>query len=362
MTLSSNKFIMALAIVFALALGGCSSSADESAPEGASTTASEASEDSAETGSEEIVTRDNFVRAETDRMFTAFQQLGGGVNTFHHIRQPTPLDQQAVVRMNRDTIYSGVLIDTAEGGTITLPESPDGRYMSIALIDNDHYDLGVIYTPGTHELPEGAGHVAALVRIQVINPNDPAEIAQLNAWQDQLAVDVTSDEPFVPASWDTESLDSTRAELEAETAQFDNFEQAMAPRGEADETQRKVGAACCWGLLPGAEATYIVDSAGFPLTECRTATYEVPKNDAFWSLQVYGGTGFIESENSTLNSSNVVLNPDGTFTAYFGTEELCGDVPNRLDTSEGWNLMMRVYRPDPSVLGGGFVLPQTTVV
>ena len=70
-----------------------------------------------------VVTRDNFIRAETDRMFSDFLKLTGGVNRFHHIRKPTPLDQQTVVRMNRDTLYSAAIIDTSEGGIITLPPS-----------------------------------------------------------------------------------------------------------------------------------------------------------------------------------------------------------------------------------------------
>jgi hypothetical protein len=42
---------------------------------------------------------------------------------------------------------------------------------------------------------------------------------------------------------------------------------------------------------------------------------------------------------------------------YFGSKEACGDVPNRLDVSEGWNFLMRVYRPGPSVLNGSYKLP-----
>lgn len=38
-------------------------------------------------------------------------------------------------------------------------------------------------------------------------------------------------------------------------------------------------------------------------------------------------------------------------------------MPNRLDVSDGWNFMMRVYLPDPeTVLGGRHVLPKTTPV
>jgi hypothetical protein len=63
-----------------------------------------------------------------------------------------------------------------------------------------------------------------------------------------------------------------------------------------------------------------------------------------------------------VNSSAVKLNPDAAFTVYFGSKELCGDVPNRLDTPEGWSFMMRVYRHDASVLGGGYTLSPTTPV
>jgi len=213
-----------------------------------------------------------------------------------------------------------------------------------------------------HPLPVGKGHVAAIVRIQVFNPNDAKEIALVNAWQDKLAVDAKGAEPFVPGTWDKASMDALRAELEAGARKFTNFEKAMMPRGEADPEQRLYAAAGGWGLLPGAAATYFVYPGGHPITECRSATYPVPKNGAFWSITVYNDKGFLAYENSVLNSSTVKLNRDGTFTAYFGSEELCGNVPNRIDTPEGWNFMMRVYRPEASVLNGGYTLPPTEPV
>jgi hypothetical protein len=309
-----------------------------------------------------IVTRENFVRAETDRMFADIPKLAGGVNRLFIIRTPTPLNKQIIVRMNRDTLYAGAVIDASKGGTITLPPSPDGRYMSLHFMDNDHYDLGVISKPGTHPLPANSGHIAAAVRIQVYNPNDPQEIALINAWQDKLAINAKSARPFVPGNWDSASLNAVRAELETGSRRFPNMEKAMLPRGKADPEQRLYGAACCWGLLPAVEATYITYSGGHPVDECRTATFPVPKNRAFWSITVYNEKGFIAYENSVLNSSTVKLNPDGTFTAYFGSKEVCGDKANRLDIPPGWNTMMRVYRPDPSVLNGGYVLPATTPV
>jgi hypothetical protein len=103
----------------------------------------------------ETVTPETYIRAETDRNFQNIVAMNGGaVNTFYHFRNPTPLKQQTVVRMNKDTLYSGAIVDTSGGATVTLPQVPDGRYMSILLVDNDHYCPEVFYTAGVHELPK----------------------------------------------------------------------------------------------------------------------------------------------------------------------------------------------------------------
>jgi hypothetical protein len=61
------------------------------------------------------------------------------------------------------------------------------------------------------------------------------------------------------------------------------------------------------------------------------------------------------------DSPNVKLNPDSAFTACFGSSELCGDVPNRLDVTDGWNFLRRIHS-GPSVLDGAYQLPGVTAV
>ena len=80
-------------------------------------------------------------------------------------------------------------------------------------------------------------------------------------------------------------------------------------------------------------------------------------NFGYPGTRSFGNDGFIKSEKSIVNSSTVKLNADGKFTVYFGAPETCGDVPNRLDTTEGWNFLMRIYRPGKSVLEGAYRLP-----
>ena len=118
-----------------------------------------------------------------------------------------------------------------------------------------------------------------------------------------------------------------------------------------------IAAAAAWGLLPDGDATYLNYPGGHDATVGRKATYKVPENQAFWSITVYGSDGYMKSENSILNAHNAKLNSDGTFTAYFGSKDACGDVANRLDVTDGWNLLMRVYRPGSSVLDGSYKLP-----
>ena len=63
---------------------------------------------------------DNFARAESARMFDNTLALSGGVNRWFHYREPTPVESQPVMRMNRDTLYSGAVVDISEGAHVTL--------------------------------------------------------------------------------------------------------------------------------------------------------------------------------------------------------------------------------------------------
>ena len=303
------------------------------------------------------VTPETYIRAESDRQFGVMAKMAGGVNRFYHLRRPTPLDKQNVVRMNRDTLYSMGIVDTSKGATITVPELPRDRYVSVYLVDNDHYCPFVIYTSGTHELPRGTQYLCLVARIQVFNPKDEDEIALINKLQDQFIIEANSAEPLPEFTWDLESLQALTDQYKKEFAQYSSFKGMMGPRGRVDEKTRHIAAAGGWGLFPEWDATYLNYSGGHDYRVCHQATYQVPENGAFWSITVYGNDGFMKNDNNIVNSSNVKLNADGTFTVYFGAAETCGEGPNRLDTTEGWNFAMRIYRPGKSVLEGAYKLP-----
>ena len=95
---------------------------------------------------------DNFVRAETARMFTALQHQGGGVNRLHHIREPAPLDDQPVIRQNRDTLYSSAIVDLTGGATLALPDAGE-RYLSVMVVARTTTSTGSCMTPGSTSSP-----------------------------------------------------------------------------------------------------------------------------------------------------------------------------------------------------------------
>jgi len=303
------------------------------------------------------VTPDTYIRAETDRTFHNISQQAGGVNRWFYIRKPTPLDQQTVVRMNRDTLYSASIVDTSKGATVTVPPMPAGRFMSVLLVDNDHYAPAVYYAPGTYDLPQDTKYLAVVVRTQVLNPKDDADVALANKLQDGVVIKANSADPLPPMQWEASSLKALTEQYEKDSAQYSSWKGMMGPRGKVDEKTRHIAAAAAWGLNPEWDATYLNYSGDHDYRVCHKTSYTVPENQAFWSITVYGNDGYIKSENAVINSTNVKLNDDGTFTVHFGLKAVCGDVPNRVDVTEGWNFLMRVYRPGPSVLDGRYKLP-----
>jgi hypothetical protein len=69
------------------------------------------------------VTLETFVRAESDHMIRAnMNMMGVDIGAFTHLREPTTPDNQPVIRMNQDTLYSATVLDLSEPVEITLPE------------------------------------------------------------------------------------------------------------------------------------------------------------------------------------------------------------------------------------------------
>jgi hypothetical protein len=68
------------------------------------------------------VTIDNFTRAESDLYFGGLiKDSGGALGKFNHRREPARIDNQTVIRLNRDTLYSSALFDLEAGPVMITP-------------------------------------------------------------------------------------------------------------------------------------------------------------------------------------------------------------------------------------------------
>ena len=100
------------------------------------------------------VTADNFIRAKSDSVFAGLVAQGG-FGKFYHNRELTPVDNHIVQRANRDTLYSTAVFDLDAGpATITLPDAGK-RFLTMIVIDEDHYVFTVVYGPGSHTRHQG---------------------------------------------------------------------------------------------------------------------------------------------------------------------------------------------------------------
>lgn len=307
------------------------------------------------------VTVDTFVRAETARMMHDLLARGE-LNTFLHVRVPTPLDKQTVVRMNRDTLYSFAIVDLADGAVLTVPDSGD-RYLSVAVVNEGHYVTDVLHEPGEHRLDQstaGTRYVALLARV-LADPADPADVAAANAVQDGLSVAAGSAVPPVMPDYDPESFDAVRQALLALGRTVQGTAGMFGRPEDVEPVRHLIGTAIGWGGLPDSEATYLPVEPRLPVGEYRMVLRDVPV-DAFWSISVYNADGFfVDSAEGgcSINSLTAEKSDDGSIVVHFGG----GDGrPNRLAIMDGWNYTVRLYRPRPEVLDGTWTFPEVEPV
>ena len=310
------------------------------------------------------VTNASYPTVETSHQMLKNQDIVG-VNKFLHKRQLTPTDQQPVVRMNRDTYYSFAVIDVSKGATITMPDTPKGKYISVQPGTEDHRIQPMFYGSGTFELSTHTGsHLYVVVRLDATFTE--AEAAQI---QDKIIIKANSDKPFKAEPVNQESFKAVENALKAKMLDISKRDGKDAlvgmftsPTDESDKlfTQEKyeVGAAVGWGGAQIIDNIYEI-SGNYPADVCHKATFQDPKNKAFWSITVYNKSGFMFNDLANLSSNTATPNADGTYTVSFG----CGEsTPNNIETvnkSGVFNLGIRHYQPSKFISVDGYRIVPT---
>jgi hypothetical protein len=309
-----------------------------------------------------LVTDANFAQAESDLYFLVAIKEAGGIGRFHHYRDVMSIDNQTVIRANRDTLYSAAVFDLdAAPVTVTLPD-PRGRFMSMMTIDEEQYALETVYAPGTFMYTkEKVGTRYLMLGLRTfVDTTDPGDIEKAHALQDAVTIVQANTGAFEAPNWDQASQTRVRDALIARAATLPDTRGMFGPRGTVDPERHLMGTATGWGGNAPKDALYlsVVPAKNDGHTVHRlTITGDVPV-DGFWSISVYGADGYFhENERNAYSINNVTAKraADGSVTIQFGGCD--GTTPNCIPITAGWNYWVRLYRPRTEALEGTWKFP-----
>ena len=159
------------------------------------------------------------------------------------------------------------------------------------------------------------------------------------------------------ATVDTASMDATRSALLELMRGLHDTDHVFGTPQEVEPVRHLIGTAAGWGGLPTREAVYVNVAPGLPPGRHTLSVKDVPV-DGFWSLSVYNAQGFFEPNDRgayTVNSVTGVRDADGTITVHLGDWE--PGTPNAIPLPEGWNYIVRLYRPHPEIVDGTWSFP-----
>jgi len=308
------------------------------------------------------VTVDNFIRAESDLYFSALVQ-DNGLGKVGHRREPADIDHQTVIRLNRDTLYSSAVFDLDAGPVkATLPDAGT-RFMSLMIVNEDHYVPQVAYGAGEHTLDKqkiGTRYVLIGVRT-LVDPSDPKDVAVVHALQDKI----TAEQPGGPGkfevpNWDQASQKKIRDALLVLGSTKPSLAGAFGTKETVDPINHLIASATAWGGNPDKDAFYLnVIPPRNDGNQVYTLTVKDVPVDGFWSISLYDAEGYFQENPGnayTVNNLTAKKEVDGSVKVQFGGCD--GNIPNCLPIMNGWNYMVRLYRPRAEILDGSWKFPE----
>src|SRR5882757_5771788 len=257
--------------------------------------------------STELVTVENYNRAQTDVNFAGVVK-NGGFGKFRHGRELAPPVQQGIVRPNRDTLYSFAIVDLDAGPvTITLPDAGK-RFMGMQVVNQDQYTPATYYGAGTHTLTRemvGTRYAIAVVRF-LVDFSNGEDVRQVHALQDAIGFGQKGPGTFEVPHWDDGSLKRVQtALLQLGTTISDTRRMFGANEKQVDAVKHLIGTAMLWGGNPEKDALYlpITPARNDGNTIYRLTVGDVPV-DGFWSLTVYDSEGYLQPNQYNAYSVN----------------------------------------------------------
>jgi hypothetical protein len=292
-----------------------------------------------------------YIRSDTIAFFKDF--LGRSkLNTFFNFTALANRTDRWVVSPNLDTIYSFAVVNASKGFTLTLPDV-GSRFIATQIITENHMTPFYLYGGGTHHFSAGDFDTEfVMVGVRIGTDGTPEDVKKIvTDLQPQYRIESAATGGSLP-DVDMDKLKKTRAALVKEYSKLPNSFGAMVKHTDEvkDWEYFTYVTAGAWGLSPDENAMYVLggprDAKG---GACYTATFGKVPAEAFFSITAYNPEKYLMTDEDNVLSSNrhVVSNADGTFSIAFGSEKCRSLAPNYVATPEdGWNILLRAYKPD----------------
>jgi len=310
---------------------------------------------------------EQFPTAETDHMMKVAIDSFDCLGKWSHMRGFTPIDKQNVVRMNRDTLYSSLVLDLTEPATIIKPDTK-GRYQSILVLNEAHFAKLTAYEPGKYKLTKekmGSRYVVVIART-LVDAEDDADVIEAHKAQDGLKVVQKSKGHFEVPNWDPKGLGEIRESLKVLGKYLKNRDKAYGQNiKEVDPVAYLIASADAWGGWKPVNTVYqsFVPQKNDGKTAYTLTLKNVPAGkNAFWSISVYNKNGYFEKnkfDKYVINSRKAVVDEGGAVTIHFGGDS---SQSNFLPIMPEWNYMIRIYLPQARYFDGSLKAPESQPV
>jgi hypothetical protein len=305
------------------------------------------------------VTALNYVQAKTAIQFDKYlARTEGKLNRFSHGRRVADIDSRSSKRLNRDTLYSVAIVDISKGASIQMPEAGD-RYMSVQVVNQEGFTNKIFHAAGRHDLTIAefdTPYVWLLVRTLVLE-DIPGDMQVAQALQDQMSIDSASQQPYTHADYDPLTMAATTALLLELGKGISDNAKAAGTKEQVDPIKQLLLTAYGFGTLPETESLLLTVQPNLPADRGYALTVKDVPVDGFWSLAMYNREGYFNKNQYNsygFGDRTAVKNADGSMTLHFGGDP---SSVNYIPITEGWNYVVRMYRPRTELLNGTWTFP-----
>ena len=304
-----------------------------------------------------IVNVENFITVETHMYISKYFEKIQKTNTFLHSRN-FDVDN-AVIRMNLDTLYSFAIIDTKKGSIKLVLPNVEDRYMSCCVLNENHKEILFTKEGGEYVFPKSDKYLVCLIRI-LVKERTKEDINLVNKIQDNIYIKTNfySTKLNIP-KYDQKSYLYTKDLINKLFETVPNMSSVgmFGKKDEINELKHLMGVNMGWGGLNETQAYYV---SIFPENNNGIQEYSLTFSDvpvrAFWSIIIYNKDGFIiKDKKQSLNNFTTKPNRDGSYTINFSNND---KKLNNLNIIKGWNYTIRLYEADEELINGIWIFPE----